>query len=88
MSATPEKKLKVVAFNGSSKPNGNTAQLIEIVFNELRNEGVECEVVNIGGGIFSLFISNHYFSAPSIKSCIGCGGCAGFSTLFFIYFDV
>ena len=33
--------MKVVDFNGSPRVNGNTQQAIEIVFEELRREGVE-----------------------------------------------
>lgn len=40
-----ERPLKVVAFNGSSHPKGNTTRLIEAVFEELRKEGIECEMV-------------------------------------------
>jgi len=40
--------MKVVAFNGSPRVNGNTQQAIEIVFEELRKEGIETELVQIG----------------------------------------
>ncbi len=41
--------MKVVAFNGSPKVNGNTAQSIRIVFEELEKEGIETELVQLGG---------------------------------------
>lgn len=42
--------MKVTAFNGSARPKGNTARAVEIVFNELKKESIETELVNIGGG--------------------------------------
>ncbi|KAA6377158.1 MAG: putative multimeric flavodoxin WrbA, partial [Streblomastix strix] len=59
---TTAKPLKVVAFNGSFKQNGNTAQLIEMVFSELRKEGIECELVTVG-------------NAKYVSGCTSCGGC-------------
>lgn len=41
--------MKVVAFNGSPRPAGNTAQLIRIVFAELEAAGIETELVQVGG---------------------------------------
>jgi multimeric flavodoxin WrbA len=41
--------MKVVAFNGSPRREGNTAQIIEIVLGELAKHGVETEVVQVGG---------------------------------------
>ena len=41
--------MKVVAFNGSPRPNGNTAIMIERVFGPLRDEGIETEIVQVGG---------------------------------------
>lgn len=40
--------MKVVAFNGSPRANGNTAQAIKFVFEELEKEGIETELINIG----------------------------------------
>jgi multimeric flavodoxin WrbA len=53
--------MKVVAFNGSPRPNGNTQQMIEVVFETLRNEGVECERVDI--------------ARKPLRGCTGCFGC-------------
>ena len=39
--------LKVVAFNGSPRQNGNTATLINRVLNELEKEGIATELVQI-----------------------------------------
>lgn len=41
--------MKVVAFNGSPRREGNTAQIIKIVLGELAKHGVETEVVQVGG---------------------------------------
>lgn len=41
--------MKVIAFNGSPRHNGNTASLINTTLEELQYEGIETEVVNIGG---------------------------------------
>jgi multimeric flavodoxin WrbA len=40
--------MKVVAFNSSPRPEGNTAYMIEQVFEELHKEGIETEMINIG----------------------------------------
>lgn len=53
--------MKVVAFNGSPRPDGNTARLIEHVFAELHKEGIETEAVNVG-------------TAP-IRGCRACYHC-------------
>ncbi len=41
--------MKVVALNGSPRKNGNTALLIDAVLEELQKEGIETEVVQLGG---------------------------------------
>jgi len=41
--------MKVVAFNGSPREGGNTAMLINAVLDEVRKEGMETEVVQLGG---------------------------------------
>ena len=41
--------MKVVAFNGSARAEGNTALLIETALAPLREAGVECEVVALRG---------------------------------------
>ena len=53
--------MKVVAFNGSPRKDGNTAILINHVFRELENEGVETEMVQ--------------FSWKKIHGCIACYKC-------------
>lgn len=54
--------MKVVAFNGSPKKNGNTAGIINIVAAELKAVGIEVEVITIGN--------------KTIRGCTGCMGCA------------
>lgn len=53
--------MKVVAFNGSIHPNGNTSFAIETVAKELRNEGIDVEIFTIGG--------------DEILGCKACGAC-------------
>lgn len=53
--------MKVVAFNGSPRHNGNTAQSIRIVFEELEKEGIETEFVQLGG--------------RKVFGCLACGKC-------------
>jgi multimeric flavodoxin WrbA len=42
--------MNVVAFNGSPRKNGNTAQLLQIVLGELRAAGAETELVDLCPG--------------------------------------
>lgn len=41
--------MKVIAFNGSAREDGNTAILIKYVLGELEKEGIETEVVSLAG---------------------------------------
>ncbi|MBI4645252.1 MAG: flavodoxin family protein [Bacteroidia bacterium] len=41
--------MKVVAFNGSPRHEGNTSILIKTVFSELEKEGISCEMIQLGG---------------------------------------
>jgi multimeric flavodoxin WrbA len=43
--------MKVVAFNGSPRKGGNTACLINHVFKALNAEGIETEMVQVGGNL-------------------------------------
>ena len=43
--------MKVVAFNGSPRPKGNTYRLIMKVFEPLAREGMDCELVQVGGSL-------------------------------------
>jgi multimeric flavodoxin WrbA len=53
--------MKVVAFNGSPRKEGNTAALIRHVLTELEKEGIETETVQVGG--------------KSIHGCTACAKC-------------
>ncbi|MDD5706535.1 MAG: flavodoxin family protein [Kiritimatiellae bacterium] len=41
--------MKVIAFNGSPRPDGNTSRLIRQVFKPLAAAGIETELVQVGG---------------------------------------
>lgn len=53
--------MKVIGINGSQRPNGNTSIIIRKIFAELEKEGVETELVQLGGS--------------AIRGCTGCGVC-------------
>ena len=55
--------MKVVAFNGSARKEGNTAILIGLVFEELKKEGIETELIELAG--------------KDLHGCIACYGCFG-----------
>jgi multimeric flavodoxin WrbA len=44
--------MKVVAFNGSPRKDGNTYHLLQHVFTALNKEGIETELVQVGGHVF------------------------------------
>jgi multimeric flavodoxin WrbA len=54
--------MKVVAFNGSPKKNGNTYEAIKAVAEELKKENIDLEIVHVGNKV--------------IRGCMACGGCA------------
>lgn len=53
--------MKVVAFNGSPRKGGNTEMMIRKVFEVLKREGIECELVQVGGTM--------------VRGCRACGKC-------------
>jgi len=53
--------MKVVAFNGSARKDGNTAILVKYVFGELEKEGIETELVQLSG--------------KKIHGCVACRKC-------------
>lgn len=53
--------MKVVAFNGSARKEGNTSILIGYVFRELEKEGIDTEIVQLAGS--------------GIHGCIACMKC-------------
>ena len=44
-----EKEMKVVAFNGSARKDGNTAILVNAVFKELKKQHIKTELVQLPG---------------------------------------
>ena len=55
------KNMKVVAFNGSARKDGNTTILVNAVFKELKKAKIETELVQLAG--------------RKISGCIACGKC-------------
>ena len=55
--------MKVLAINGSARKDGNTAILINIIFEELNQAGIETEMVQLSGKIIE-----------PCKACWACGG--------------
>jgi multimeric flavodoxin WrbA len=53
--------MKVIAFNGSARKDGNTAILINQVFSELEKQDIETEMIQ--------------FSSQKIRGCIACYKC-------------
>ena len=59
---TGNKDLKVIAFNGSPRPDGNTRMLVDTVLGELEAQGVSTGVYQLGGN--------------TISGCRACYSCA------------
>ena len=55
--------MKVLAINGSARKDGNTAILINTVFEELHQAGIETEMVQLSGMVIE-----------PCKACWACGG--------------
>ena len=55
--------MKVVAFNGSARKDGNTAILVNALFRELKKEKIQTELVQLAG--------------KKIRGCTACGKCFG-----------
>ncbi len=53
--------MKVVAFNGSARKDGNAAILVRRALEELESEGIETEMVQLSG--------------ERIRGCTACSGC-------------
>ena len=53
--------MKVVAFNGSPRKEGNTFQSLKVVCDELEQAGIDTEIVQVGG--------------KPIRGCTSCYGC-------------
>lgn len=55
--------MKVLAINSSARMNGNTAILINTVFEELKKNGIETEMIQLADKIIE-----------PCKACFACGG--------------
>lgn len=55
--------MKVLGINSSARKDGNTAILMEKVFEELNKEGIETEMIKLSGKIIE-----------PCKACFACGG--------------
>jgi multimeric flavodoxin WrbA len=53
--------MKVIAFNGSARKDGNTSILINLVLDELQKEGIETELFQ--------------FAGKKIRGCVACMKC-------------
>lgn len=53
--------MKVIAFNGSPRKGGNTEFLLKTALSELESEGIETELIQVGGQL--------------LRGCTGCGWC-------------
>ena len=54
--------MRVLAFNASPRADGNTALLLGRVLSVIQKEGIDTELLHIGG--------------RSIRGCTACGGCS------------
>ena len=54
-------QMKVIAFNGSARKDGNTAILVNAVFDELKKAGIQTELVQLAG--------------KKMHGCTACGKC-------------
>lgn len=54
--------MKVIAFNGSPKKEGNTYHSLKMVGDELEKNGIDFEIIHVGN--------------KAIRGCIACGQCA------------
>ena len=53
--------MKVLMLNGSARPAGNTYIALREIGEQLKQEGIDYEIVNVGNG--------------PLRDCLGCGGC-------------
>ena len=54
--------MKVVAFNGSPRKEGNTYEALKLVCEQLEAKGIETEIVQVG--------------IKNVRACTACGQCA------------
>ncbi len=53
--------MKVIAFNGSPKPKGNTYHALKLVTDELEKQGIETQIVTVGHRV--------------VSGCLACNKC-------------
>ncbi|MEK6195071.1 MAG: flavodoxin family protein [Deltaproteobacteria bacterium] len=53
--------MKVIGFNGSPHENGNTAQAMNMVFEQLKEAGIETEMIHVG--------------REKLRGCMACHAC-------------
>ena len=53
--------MKVIAFNGSPRPKGNTWHALNMVGAELEKTGISTEIVPVGNKV--------------VRGCLACGKC-------------
>ena len=68
--------MKVTAFNGSPRTAGNTSILIGHVFTALQNEGIETELVQVGGQLLHGCIACYQCFERKDKRCAVTDDCA------------
>lgn len=71
--------MKVLAINGSARKDGNTAILINTIFEELNKAGIETEMVQFSGNVIE-----------PCKACFACSGqknCVHRKDMFWEVFD-
>jgi multimeric flavodoxin WrbA len=62
--------MKVIAFNGSPRPKGNTYQAIQTVFQELSREGIETELIPVGGQLLHGCLACYQCQQRKDRRCI------------------
>lgn len=63
LNVTENRNMKVLAINGSSRKDGNTADMLNLVLKELEKQGYETEQIQLAG--------------QTIHSCRACFACSG-----------
>ena len=63
--------MKVVAFNGSARKDGNTAHLIKEVFKELNAAGIETELIQLAGkAVHCCMVCRKCFAAKNRRCAV------------------
>ena len=63
LNVTEKREMKVLAINGSSRKDGNTADMLNVVLQELEKQGFETEHIQLAG--------------QTIHACRACFACTG-----------